>query len=67
MMLSMEKFCEVRAELKLVYITRYSNVKWNHIRRKKEKDSKIETCLGPLLISSFGFVVGFYRVTSNRL
>jgi len=54
MMLSMEKFCEVRAELKLVYITRYSNVKWNHIRRKKEKDSKIETCLGPLLISGSG-------------
>ena len=67
MMLSMERFCEVRAEWKWVYIARYSNVRWNHIRRKKEKDSKIETCLGPLLISSFGFVIGFYRMTWDRL
>ena len=57
MMLFIEKFCEVRAEWKWVYIARYSNVKLNHIRRKKEKDSKIETCLGPLLISSSGFVI----------
>ena len=66
-MLSMEKFCEVRAEWKWVYIARYSNVKCNYIRCKKVKDSKIETCLGPLLISSFGFVIGFYRMTWSRL
>jgi len=59
MMLSMEKFCEARAEWKWVYIPRYSNVKCNNIRHKKEKDSKIETCLGPLLISSFGSVMNF--------
>ena len=67
MMLSMEKFCEVRAEWKWVYMARYSNVKCNHIRCKKEKDSKIETCLGPLLISGSGFVLGFYRMTGYRL
>ena len=59
MMLSMEKFCEVRAEWKWVYIPRYSNVKCNNIRHKKEKYSKIETCLGPLLISSLGSVMNF--------
>ena len=67
MMLSTEKFCEARAEWTWVYIARYSNVKCNHIRCKKEKDSKIETCLGPLLISSFDFVIRFYRMTRYRL
>ena len=49
------------------YIARYSNVKWKHIRCKKEKDLKTETCLEPLLISGFGFVIGFYRMTMYRL
>ena len=67
MMLSMEKFCEVRAEWTWVYMARYSNVKCNHIRCKKEKNSKTETCLGPLLISGSRFVIGFYRMTRTRL
>jgi len=67
MMLSTEKFCEARAEWTWVYIARYSNVKWKHIRCKKAKDSKTETCLGPLLISGSGFVRGLYGVTWNCL
>ena len=63
MMLSTEKFCEARTEWTWVYIARYSKIKWKHIRCKKEKDSKTETYLEPLLISSSGFVIRFYRMT----
>ena len=59
MMLFTEKFCEARAEWTWVYIARYINLKWEHIRCKIAKDSKTETCLGPLLISGSGFVIGW--------
>ena len=69
MMLSMEKFCEVRAEWTWVYMARYSNVKCNHIRCKKEKNSKTETCLGPLLINGSVSPTGrtMTRMSCNNL